>query len=280
VKEFKNQNSEPRAQNTNIKKNTFETEVKNLRGKGLLRKPVCSEFSDGAGIFIHGKRYINFSSNDYLGLSSHPEIIRSVAGALKHYGFGSGASRLLSGTLRAHKSLEERIARFKKTKAALVFNTGYSANTGVIPALARPGTVIFSDELNHASIIDGIRLSKSPVKIYTHRNANHLESLLKRYSSGKNGAAIQRLVITDTVFSMNGDLAPLKDIVSLCKKYNSLLMVDDAHGTGVIGQTGRGGLEHFGLKADNIIQMGTLSKAFGCFGGFVAGSKDLITFWI
>jgi 8-amino-7-oxononanoate synthase len=278
VKEFKNQNSEPRAQNTNIKKNTFETEVKNLRGKGLLRTPVCSEFTDGSGIFFHGKRYINFSSNDYLGLSGHPEIVSSAAGALKHYGVGSGASRLLSGTFRAHKNLEERIARFKKTRAALVFTTGYSANTGIIPALARTGTVIFSDELNHASIVDGTRLSKATVKVYKHRDTHHLESLLKRYSSGRSGAALQRLVITDTVFSMNGDLAPLKEIVSLCKKYKSLLMVDDAHGTGVLGKTGRGGLEHFGLKADTIIQMGTLSKAFGCSGGFVAGSRELITF--
>ncbi|UCF87598.1 MAG: 8-amino-7-oxononanoate synthase [Nitrospiraceae bacterium] len=278
MKGFKNQNSEPGVQDTTIKKNTFETGVRSLRGKGLLRKPVCSELSDGSGIFIQGKRYINFSSNDYLGLSRHPEIVRSVAGALKHYGFGSGASRLLSGTVRAHKNLEERIARFKKTKAALLFNTGYSANTGIIPALARTGTVIFSDELNHASIVDGIGLSKSPVKIYKHRDINHLESLLKRYSSGKSSTEIQRLVITDTVFSMNGDIAPLKDIVSLCKEFNSLLMIDDAHGTGVIGKTGRGGLEHFGLKAGAIIQMGTLSKAFGCFGGFVAGSRDLITY--
>lgn len=257
----------------------FDEELKRLRRKGLFRKLSYIESSSKAKIFIKGQGYINFSSNDYLGLSEHPQIIESVIDAFRKYGFGSGASRLLSGSYISHKKLEERIARFKRTESAVVFNTGYSANVGAIPVLSEAEDTIFSDELNHASIIDGIKLSKAKIKIFRHRDTNHLEELLKK-SSGR------KLIITDTVFSMDGDIAPLKDIVFLSKKYDAMLMIDDAHGTGVLGRTGRGGLEHFGItvtspsKADNIIQMGTLSKAFGCFGGFVAGSKNLINFLI
>ncbi len=256
-------------------------ELRELKKKGLQRKPVCIESSDGAGIFIGGQKYINFSSNDYLGLSGHPEIIKAAANSLKEYGLGSGASRLLSGTYTPHKELEKRLAQFKKTGSALVFNTGYSANTGMIPALTGPGAVIFSDELNHASIIDGIRLSKSAVKIFRHRDMEHLEKLLKQAchaEAKKTGKTIKKLIITDTVFSMDGDIAPLREIVFLSKKYNAMLMIDDAHAAGVLGETGRGGLEHFDLRGDGVIQMGTLSKAFGCFGGFAAGSKNLTDF--
>ncbi|MBI5410050.1 MAG: 8-amino-7-oxononanoate synthase [Nitrospirae bacterium] len=251
-------------------------ELKELSKKNLLRKLTCIESSRGSKISINGKTCVNFSSNDYLGLSSHPEIVKAAASALKKYGFGSGASRLLSGTYAPHVKLEERLANFKKTEAALVFNTGYAANTGIIPAITGEDALIFSDELNHASIIDGIRLSKAKVKIYRHRDVNHLESLLKINLKSK-----RRLMITDTIFSMDGDIAPLKDIFSLCERYDALLMIDDAHGTGVIGKTGRGGLEHFGIKqTDRIIQMGTLSKAAGCFGAFIAGPKDLINLLI
>ncbi len=252
----------------------FSSELKSLRNKDLLRKLICIESSHGSNISIDGKTYINFSSNDYLGLSNHPEIIKAAAAALKKYGFGTGASRLLSGTYLTHVQLEERIAKFKKTEAALVFNTGYAANTGIIPAIAGGDTVIFSDGLNHASIVDGTRLSKADVKVYRHRDVNHLESLLKKSLNGK--SIRRRLVITDTVFSMDGDIAPLKDLASLCDRYDALLMIDDAHGTGVLGKTGRGALEHFGIKTASVIQMGTLSKAAGCYGAFVAGSKYLI----
>ena len=249
-----------------------------LKKKSLLRKLTYIDSSIGSRITINGKRYINFSSNDYLGLSKDRRIIKAAAAALRKYGFGSGASRLLSGSYIPHKKLEEKIARFKGTEAALIFNTGYSANTGIIPALVGVQDTIFSDEFNHASIIDGARLSKAEIKIYRHRNMNHLEGLLKKSSKRK-------LIVTDTIFSMDGDIAPLKDIVFLSKKYSAMLMIDDAHGTGVLGKTGRGGLEHFDIKASassaqGIIQMGTLSKAFGCFGGFAAGSKDLIDFLI
>lgn len=247
----------------------FDEELRGLRKRKLLRKLSCITSSCGSKISINGQTFINYSSNDYLNLSDHPDIIKAAVLALNKYGFGSGSSRLLSGTSSLHKKLEERIAGFKKTQAALIFNTGYAANTGIIPVIAGTDAVIFSDELNHASIVDGTRLSKADVKIYRHRDVGHLEALLKK--SGK-----RRVVITDTVFSMDGDIAPLTDLVMLCDKYDALLMIDDAHATGVIGKTGRGGLEHFGLTSDNIIQMGTLSKAAGCFGAFAAGKRKLI----
>lgn len=254
----------------------FAEELKELEKKGLLRKLSFIESSVGSHIKIKGKDFINFSSNDYLNLSGHPEIVKAAITALKKYGFGSGSSRLLSGSWLPHKKLEERISAFKKTEAAIVFNTGYSANSGIIPAIARSGDMILSDELNHASIVDGARLSKAEVKIYRHRDMDHLEKLLKTFCLSGKSKGMQCLIVTDTVFSMDGDIAPLKDIVTLAEKYNALLMIDDAHGTGVLGKNGRGGLEHFGIKGENIIQMGTLSKAFGCFGAFAAGSKKLI----
>ncbi len=247
------------------------TELKELN---LLRKLTCLESSSDSKISIQGKTYLDFSSNDYLNLSSHPEILRAASKALQKYGLGSGASRLLSGTYVPHKKLEDRIAKFKRARSALVFNTGYAANTGIIPVIAGKGAEIFSDELNHASIIDGTRLSEAEVLIYKHKNVNHLESLLKKSMKRRNIG--QRLIITDTVFSMDGDIAPLDDLIYLSERYGALLMTDDAHGTGVLGKTGRGALEHYGIKSGNIIQMGTLSKAAGCYGAYVAGSKELI----
>jgi len=248
-------------------------ELEGLRKANLLRKLASIESAHGPKVSINRKTFTNFSSNDYLGLSNHPQIIRAAAAALKKYGFGSGASRLLSGTYPPHLELEERIAKYKNSEAALVFNTGYAANTGIIPVIAGEGSVIFSDQLNHASIVDGVRLSKADVMVYMHKDLNHLESLLKKSQSK---SVTRRVVITDTVFSMDGDIAPIREIAELCKRHVAILMIDDAHGTGVLGKTGRGGLEHFGIKSDNIIQMGTLSKAAGCYGAFVAGSRDLI----
>ncbi len=253
---------------------SFHQDLKEIKEKKLLRKLECIESSKDSRIAIDDRTFVNFASNDYLNLSGHPGIVKAASSALKKYGFGSGASRLLSGTYAPHKKLEERIAAFKKTQAALVFNTGYAANTGIIPVIAGKGDVVYSDELNHASIIDGIRLSGADVIIYRHRDSGHLETLLKK--DKKRTSAIRRLIITDTVFSMDGDIAPLSDLADLSNKYDIGLMIDDAHGTGVLGKTGRGGLEHFGMKAGNIIQMGTLSKAAGCYGAFVAGRRDLI----
>jgi 8-amino-7-oxononanoate synthase len=264
--------SEPGRRNKISKK--YDDELKELKEKKVLRKITCLESSSQSKIVIKGQTYINFSSNDYLTLSDNSEIIKGAAAALKKYGLGSGASRLLSGTYLPHRVLEERIAKFKKTQAALVFNTGYAANTGIIPAVAGDDAVIFSDELNHASIVDGARLSRAHVEVYRHRDIDHLEELLKK--TFKSAFIKKRLIITDTVFSMDGDIAPLNELVFLKNKYRSILMIDDAHGTGVLGKTGRGGLEHFGIEPDGIIQMGTLSKAAGCYGAFVAGKKDLI----
>ncbi len=252
----------------------FSAELKDLQKQHLLREPVCITSSHEQKIKINGRTLIDFSSNDYLGLSSHPGIIKAASKGLAKYGFGTGASRLLSGTYESHIKLEESIAKFKSTEAALLFNTGYAANTGIIPVIAGEDSVIFSDELNHASIVDGARLARAEVKIYRHRDMDHLESLLEKYHAKK--SITKMLIITDTVFSMDGDIAPLDTIYSLCKKYGALLMTDDAHGTGVLGKTGRGGLEHFAMKPGNIIQMGTLSKSAGCFGAYVAGKKDLV----
>ncbi len=256
----------------------FKDDLKGLKKEGLFRKLTTVEPSYGSKISINGKTFINFSSNDYLGLSRHPEIIKASIDALRREGVGSGASRLLSGTHPCHERLEDAVARFKNTDKAIVFNSGYTANIGVIPAISDPFTMIFSDSLNHASIIDGIRLSKAEVKVYRHRDVNHLESLIK--ASHRDRKIRRRLIITDTVFSMDGDIAPLKDIISLSKRYDAILMIDDAHGTGVLGKNGRGVLEHLGLDGKDVIQMGTFSKALGVFGAFVAGSAELVEFLI
>ena len=251
----------------------FESELRGLEEKHLLRHIISRGSLQGPVITIAGKKYLNFSSNDYLGLSGSPGIVEAAHKSLQRHGFGSGASRLLAGGSVLHKKLEGRISRFKGTESALIFNSGYSANTGVIPCITSEADVIFSDELNHASIIDGCRLSRAKTLIYRHRDMAHLQTLLKR------AKARRRVVITDTVFSMDGDLAPLNDIYEICIRTGAVLYLDDAHGTGVLGR-GRGALEHFGLKAEPwIIQMGTFSKALGSFGAFVAGSRDVID-WI
>jgi len=251
----------------------FESELRGLEEKHLLRNIISRDSMQGPVITIAGKKYLNFSSNDYLGLSGSPEIVQAVQKSLQRYGFGSGSSRLLAGGSVLHKNLEDSIARFKGTESALIFNSGYSANTGVIPCITSEDDVIFSDELNHASIIDGCRLSRARTLVYRHRDMGRLQALLKK------AKARRRLVITDTVFSMDGDLAPLNDICEICVRSGAVLYLDDAHGTGVLGG-GRGALAHFGLKAEPwIIQMGTFSKALGSFGAFVAGSEDVIK-WI
>lgn len=256
----------------------FKDELNELRKEGLLRKLTTIEPLRGSKITINGKTFINFSSNDYLGLSRHPEIIKIAVDTLKRGGVGSGASRLLSGTYPCHKRLEDAVARFKKTEGAIVFNSGYTANIGVIQAISDLDTVIFSDALNHASIIDGIRLSKADARVYRHRDVNHLESLIR--ASFRRKKIRRRLIVTDTIFSMDGDIAQLKDIVDVSKRYDAILMIDDAHGTGVLGKNGRGALEHLGLDGKDIIQIGTFSKALGVFGAFVAGSSELIEFLV
>ncbi len=251
----------------------FFEKLKFLEEKRLFRGVKDRASPQGSKIKLSGREYVNFSSNDYLGLASHPYIINKVKKALDNYGYGSSASRLLSGGSNLHKELEDKIAQFKGTEFALVFNSGYAANTGIIPSIADEDDVIFSDELNHASIIDGCRLSRAKTLIYKHKDLSHLEHIIRK-EDAKN-----KIVITDTVFSMDGDIAPLSGIYDICEKNNAILYIDDAHGTGVLGN-GRGSLSHFNIKPEPwIIQIGTFSKAFGSFGAFVAGSKDIVG-WI
>jgi 8-amino-7-oxononanoate synthase len=216
-----------------------------------------------------------FSSNNYLGLANHPELKRASMDAASRYGTGSGGSRLISGNMEGHRTLEKELALFKGTEKALLFSSGYHANIGTISAFAAEGDAVLSDELNHASIVDGCRLSKAEVRIYKHADMNSLNEILRRASRFR-----RRLIVTDSVFSMDGDIAPLPDIVDLAEKYSALVMVDDAHGTGVLGKKGKGAVEHFGLEGRVDIQMGTLGKALGSFGAYIAGSEDLIRYLI
>jgi 8-amino-7-oxononanoate synthase len=256
----------------------FRERLNNLRQRNTVRiitdRHARTE-GEGAGtkILIGAGEYLNFSSNDYLGLCFNNSIMTAAKQAVDSYGFGAGSSRLLSGGTMLHGKLEREIAAFKGTGSALVFNSGYAANTGTIPAIAGQDTVIFSDELNHASIIDGCRLSRAKKIIYPHRDTTRLSELMQDERGPK-------MVITESVFSMDGDIAPLREIHELCLCHDALLYIDDAHGTGVLGG-GYGVLRHFGLEpSSRIIQMGTFSKAFGSFGGFVAGDRNVIEWLI
>lgn len=251
----------------------FEQELAHMRGKNLLRSLTRIDSACGPHVTIGGRTFLALCSNDYLGLAAHPALAEAAKKALDRFGFGSGASRLVSGNSMLHEELEHRIAQFKGTEAALVFNSGYAANTGVIPALAQEGDALFSDSLNHASIIDGCRLSRASTHIYRHKDRDHLESLLRGA-----GTAKRKLIVTDGVFSMDGDIAPLPDLAALAEQYGAVLMVDDAHGTGVLGAHGRGTAEHFGMEDKVSVRMGTLGKALGSFGAYVAGDGSLITY--
>jgi 8-amino-7-oxononanoate synthase len=249
----------------------LEYELSQLEQNHLFRRLMVVEPLSGPRITVNGREMLLLCSNDYLGLAGHPALRKAASEAMERHGFGSGASRLISGTSALHEELERRLSRFKKTEAALLFNSGYAANTGIIPAIAGEGDVILSDSLNHASIIDGCRLSRATVLVYRHKDLGHAEQLL-----GDHRAARRKLIVTDGVFSMDGDVAPLPGLVSLAEQYGALLMVDDAHGSGVFGGNGGGVIEHFGLSGRVHIQMGTLGKAFGSFGAYAAGSRDLV----
>ena len=252
----------------------IEEELRQIRDKNLFR--VLTELQSGQSpeVLIDGKRYILLGSNNYLGLTIDPKVKEEAIKALEKYGIGSGGSRLVSGSSDLHRELEERIADFKKTEAAILFSSGYLANIGTISALVGPGDVIYSDELNHASIIDGCRLSRAETRIYKHCDAEHLEHLLSSDQPQK----VKKLIVTDTVFSMDGDLAPLPEIVELAEYYGCMLMIDEAHATGVLGNRGSGATEHFGVEDRVPIVMGTLSKAVGSLGGYVGGNRQLIDF--
>lgn len=247
-----------------------------LRAKGLERKLCCISSGCDRYITIDNRKLLNLCSNNYLGLANDSRIKNAAVKAIQEFGAGAGASRLVTGSNILHKRLEEKLADFKRQEACLVYSSGYSANLGIIPALADRNSIVFSDRLNHASIIDGIILSRAEMARYPHKDMKALEELLKKNSDYKN-----KLIVSDSVFSMDGDIAPVPELVDLARRYNCLLMLDEAHATGVLGKNGRGALEHFGLKCEErIIQMGTLSKAIGALGGFVCGKKDLIEYLI
>ncbi len=244
-----------------------------LKGQGMLRTLNTVAGPQGPRVILGGREVLLLCSNNYLGLAGHPALIEASCAATMRYGVGTGASRLVSGTMELHEQLETRIAQFKKTEAALVFNSGYAANTGILQGLVEPGDVIFSDQLNHASIIDGCRLSGTRTLVYPHRDTAALEDLLKSETPCRRG---RFLIVTDGVFSMDGDLAPLNKLVELKDRFEALLMVDDAHGGGVLGATGRGTAELCACLDRIDLHMGTLSKAFGCFGAYIAADRVVI----
>ena len=254
-------------------KRTYAGELERLEAAGLQRRLLGQEDLGPVRARIDGREAILFSGNDYLGLAAHPEVTAAAGRALASYGSSASASRLVSGNLSLYRPLEEKLAMLKGKEAALVFPSGYLANLGALSALAAPGDVIFMDRLNHASLYDGWRLSGAAIKRYRHNDAGHLETLLETA-----GAARRGLIVTDGVFSMDGDLAPLPRLKQLSEKYSCALVVDDAHGTGVIGPGGSGTAAHFGAETD--LEIGTLSKAAGSLGGFVAGSREIINFLI
>jgi len=247
--------------------NNFNHELEELKRLNLERTLRVIQSQQDTEITINGKKVILLCSNNYLGLANSPLLKKAAIEAIKKYGTSSSASRLISGNMILHEELEERIKNFKKTEAALLFNSGYHANTGVIPAIVGKEDLILSDELNHASIIDGCRLSKAEVIIYPHRDANYVEMVLKKSKHPK------KLIVTDGVFSMDGDISPLPELAFLKEKYHALLMVDEAHATGVIGSNGRGIVDYFNLNNSVDIIMGTFGKALGSFGAFVATTK-------
>jgi 8-amino-7-oxononanoate synthase len=251
----------------------FEQELAELATKGLLREEMTILSAQGPRLLIQGRgEAVLLCSNNYLGLAEHPALREAATRAMERYGLGTGASRLVSGTMKLHAELEERIAVLKGAEAAMVFNSGYAANTGIIPVLAGEGDVIFSDRLNHASIIDGCRLSKARTVLFRHRDEEHLASLLEEHRTAR-----RKLIISDGVFSMDGDIALLPALVDLAEHHGAALMIDDAHATGVLGATGNGTAEHFGLTGRVPVQMGTLGKALGSFGAYVAGDGGLIS---
>jgi glycine C-acetyltransferase len=244
-----------------------------LKAAGLYRELSPVDGPQGPVITYRGREVVNLASNNYLGLANHPAVVAAATRALEAHGLGSGAARLISGNHRLFGALEERLADLKGAEAALVFGSGYPANLGLLQALAPEG-VILGDRLNHASLVDGARLAGASLKVYPHRDTARLAQLLARYRDRP------AVVATDGVFSMDGDLAPLPEIAALARSHGAPLVVDDAHGTGVLGE-GRGAVHHFGLSAADVpVQMGTLGKALGGYGAFVAGSRDLVAFLV
>jgi len=249
-------------------------QLQELRTKGVApklrvlegeQKPVCT---------FDGREVINLASNNYLGLTTHKALRKAAVEAAKKYGAGAGAVRTIAGTMQLHMQLEEQIAKFKNVEACVVFQSGFTANAGTVAAVLGKEDLIVSDELNHASIIDGARLSRATIQVFKHKDVKDCERILQEHASfpGK------KLIITDGVFSMDGDIAPLPELCTLAEKYDCIMMVDDAHSSGVLGRNGRGTIDHFDCHGRVHIQVGTLSKAIGVMGGYVCGSRELIDF--
>jgi glycine C-acetyltransferase len=251
----------------------LKSELDALRDKGIFNRPRVLESEQKSTVIIDGHEVITLSSNNYLGLTVHPRLREAAIRAIEKYGVGSGSVRTIAGTMALHIELEEKLARFKHTEASLTFQSGYATNLGVISAVMQEGDMIISDELNHASIIDGIRLCKSPRKVYPHKDMAGLHRVLEESRS-----AAKVMVVTDGVFSMDGDIAPLPEIVDLAEEYGAFVMVDDAHSSGVLGKNGRGSVSHFGLDGRVAVQIGTFSKGIGALGGYVACSQDMRDF--
>jgi glycine C-acetyltransferase len=245
-----------------------------LRAKGTYFKLRILDDQQAPVCHYDGRKVINLASNNYLGLANDPRLIEASIAATRKFGVGSGAVRTIAGTMRIHMDLEEKIARFKNVEACVVFQSGFTANAGTVGSILGKEDYILSDELNHASIIDGARLSRATVKVFRHKDVAHCEQLLQELAPlpGK------KLVITDGVFSMDGDIGPVDKLARLAEKYGAIMMVDDAHASGVLGRNGRGSVDHFGVHGLVDVQVGTLSKAIGSLGGYVCGSRDLIDY--
>lgn len=253
----------------------LRSSIEGVKEAHLYKVPRTLESAAGGRVQMDGKSVVNMSSNNYLGLANHPKVREAALEAIEKWGVGAGAVRWIGGTMSVHNELEERLAAFKKVEAVLVFTGGFTANSGCIPAVLTDKDVVISDELNHASIIDGVRLGTAAYKksagwVYNHKDMGHLEEILQKAQGFD-----RRMIITDGVFSMDGDIAPLPAIVELAEKYNAFVMVDDAHASGVLGRNGAGTASHFDLYGRVDIQLGTLSKALGVVGGYIAGSHEL-----
>jgi glycine C-acetyltransferase len=252
----------------------FQEQLDLLEQEGRLRNLRLVEGPQQAEIIMDGRKVLNFCSNNYLGLANDRRIKSAAIQAIKRYGVGSGASRLVCGNMSLHEKLEERLAEFKQAERCLVYSSGYMANLGVISSVVGKRDIILADKLNHASLIDGMLLSQAEFRRYPHKDMQVLESLLKEAGNRR------KLIVTDTVFSMDGDIAPLPQIAELAEKYQAMIMVDEAHATGVLGKCGKGAVKHFNLEGKIDIQMGTLSKAIGSHGAYICGKASLINFLI
>jgi glycine C-acetyltransferase len=248
-------------------------ELDTLKSQGLYRRLRVLESEQKARTNFDGRTVVNLSSNNYLGLTTHPKLVERAIRAIEQFGVGSGSVRTIAGTMGIHMELERRLAEFKQTEAVVVFQSGFTANAGSVSSILTRDDVVISDELNHASIIDGCRLSRAAIKVFPHKDVDAARRILRDLPSGQ-----RKLLITDGVFSMDGDLGPLPALCDLAEEFGCIMMVDDAHASGVFGRNGRGTIDHFGMHGRVDVQVGTLSKAIGALGGYVAGSRSLIEF--